>query len=106
MQLKSLSFYIPTFKILGKTAKPKRQVLPYGDANLSYSFSGTSIPVNPWIPLMLKPRDGVEKFTSCSFNYVLLNQFGDGTSYVSQHKDNERILDATRLKLQVTYFTS
>ena len=94
-QLKSLPFYTPTFKICGKTAKPKRQVLAYGDANLSYSFSGTSIPANPWIPLMSELRDRMEKFTSYSFNYVLLNQFTDGTNYVSQHKDNESRMDTT-----------
>ena len=83
MQLKSLSFYTPTFKIRGKTAKPKRQVLAYGDANLSYSFSGTSIPANPWTSLMFELCDRVEKFTSCPFNYVLRNQFTDRTCNVS-----------------------
>ena len=94
-QLKSLSFYTPTFKIRGKSVKSKRQVLAYGDANLSYSFSGTSIPAEPWTLLMIELRNHVEKFTACTFNYVLLNFYADGSGLINQHKDEETSLDAT-----------
>ena len=70
----------------GKSIQPKRQVLAYGDTNVNYTFSGTSIPANPWTPLMLELRNRVEKFAACSFNYVLLNLNVDGSSYISQHK--------------------
>ena len=92
-ELKSLSFYTPTFKIRGKSVKPKGQVLAYGDSNVNYTFNGTFIPANPWTPLMLELHDRVEKFATCSINYVLLNLYADGSSYISQHKNDERGFD-------------
>lgn len=88
-QLKMLPFFIPTFKIRGRNAKPKRQVYAFGDTNTSYTFSGTTIQGEPWTPFMLQIRDRVEKNTGCTFNYVLLNLYTNGFDYISHHKDNE-----------------
>ena len=93
-QLKTLPFYTLTFKIRGKSAKPKCRVLAYEDDNLSYAFSGTSIPAEPWTPLMLEIQDHVKKFAACTFNFILLNLYTDGSSCISQHKDDESGLDA------------
>lgn len=94
-KLKTLPFFTPTFRIRGKDIKPRRQVLAYGDSGLSYSFSGTTIEANPWTPLLLELRDKVEKQTACTFNFVLLNLYPDGSSYISHHKDNENELNAS-----------
>lgn len=94
-ELRMLPFYQPTLHLRGKTIRPNRLVLAYGESNLCYTFSGTSIPAEPWTPLMLKLRDEVEKFTACTFNYVLLNMYPDGSSSIAQHKDNESGLHST-----------
>lgn len=94
-ELRTLPFYTPTLRIRGKEVKPKRLQLAYGDVNTNYSYSGTNVSANPWTPLMIELRDKVEKQMACTFNYVLLNCYVDGSNYISQHKDNESSLDAT-----------
>lgn len=93
--LKTLPFYTPTLRIRGRDIKPKRQALAFSDPGLSYSFSGTTIHGNPWTPLILELRDLVEKQCGCTYNYVLLNLYRDGGSYISHHKDDECELDST-----------
>lgn len=88
-ELKTLPFYTPTFKLRGRNAKQKRQVLAYGDSNTSFTFYGTSIPAEPWSSLMLELRDLVERHSAYVFNYVLMNLYIDGSSYESPHKNNE-----------------
>lgn len=94
-ELKTLPFYTPTLRMQGREIRPKRQVLAFGDPGLSYSFSGTTIHANPWTPLILQLRDLVEKQCGCTYNYVLLNSYPHGGSYISHHKDDERELDST-----------
>ena len=78
-QLRILPFYTSRL--------PNLLVLAYGEPDLSYDFDG--IVPEPWTPLMLKLRDEVEKFTFCSFNFVLLNLYPDGSSAIPHCKDKE-----------------
>lgn len=94
-QLKDLSFFSPTFKISGVCAQPKRKILAYSDAGLKCAFPGTKISPLPWTPLMLKLREDVEKQVGCTFNYVLLNYYEDGSSSLCHHKDKENCLNST-----------
>lgn len=92
-ELQALPFYTPTLILRGEEIKPKRKVLAFGDSGLSYAFSGTTISALEWTPLMLELRDQVEKQSGCSFNFVLLNYYPNGSSYLLHHKTNVNDLD-------------
>lgn len=79
-------------KIFGREVLQPRLTAWYGDAGMSYTYSGLLMQPKPWTPLLLKLKQKVEKKTETSFNSVLLNYYRSGDDYVSWHADNEREL--------------
>ena len=73
---------------------PRRQTA-FGDRGLSYTFSGTTVPANPWIPLVSALKDHVETTVGATFNFVLVNRYKDGSDHIGEHRDNERGLEGT-----------
>lgn len=71
-----------------------RQITAYGDSNLSYTFSGLTLTCKPWTPLLLDLKTAVESLTACSYNFVLINRYRNGSDCIGQHKDKESSLDA------------
>ena len=49
-----------TVSIAGQVHFPRRHTA-FGDSGLSYSFSGITLPANPWIPLVSSLRDHVQR---------------------------------------------
>lgn len=74
--------------------KPKRLVLANGDINTIYAFIGKSVTSKPWTLFMIELRDKIEKQMFCTFNYALLNLYHDGSTYISQYKDDESCLNS------------
>lgn len=70
---------------------PRRQTA-FGDSGLKYSFSGVSVPSNPWIPSIKRLKNCVEKASGEKFNFVLVNSYADGSKYIGEHRDDEREL--------------
>ena len=79
--------------VRGKEYAVSRQIAAYGDDNMSYRFSGLTVNCQPWTPLFLEIKNHVENITGARYNFVLVNRYKDGTSYIGQHKDNEPDLE-------------
>lgn len=83
-----------TVFIYNKRYSVPRKVSAYGDKNLTYTFSGNTLPTKPLIPILTKILNEANKFLKeGSFNYVLINRYKDGYDKIGSHKDNEKDMD-------------
>ena len=76
-------------KVFGKVHCVPRKQTAFGDKNLSYKFSGTTVPAKPWISPLLTLKGLVEKVTGYNFNFVLVNRYESGEDYIGEHRDDE-----------------
>ncbi|XP_049858272.1 DNA oxidative demethylase ALKBH2-like isoform X3 [Schistocerca gregaria] len=60
-------------RVFGRWHPIPRQQVAFGDAGLSYKFSGQTLPASPWPPLLLGMRDALSGLTGVRFNFVLVN---------------------------------
>lgn len=58
----------------------------------SYPYSGSIHPSSPWDPLVLEIMNRINSEFGCNFNSCLINNYLDGTKYISPHCDDEREL--------------
>ncbi|CAB1322029.1 unnamed protein product [Coregonus sp. 'balchen'] len=65
-------------QVFGKVYNVPRKQATYGDAGLTYTYSGMSLQASPWTPTLEYIRDAVTKATGQTFNF---------------HRDDERELD-------------
>ena len=80
--------------IFGKHNVTARKVAWFGDAKLSYAYSGTNHnhPL-PWTNELLAIKGRVEEITKVKFNACLANFYQDGSQGMGWHQDNEKELD-------------
>ena len=76
-------------RVYGTVHKIPRKQTAFGDHGLSYTFSGTTVPANPWIPLMSDIRTCVQSALGEAFNFVLVNRYNDGNDHMGEHRDDE-----------------
>ena len=76
-------------RFAGKTHDIPRLEAFYADAGLHYSYSGQSMQVQPWQPLLSELKNQVMAHTASHFNAVLCNYYRDGNDSVSYHADDE-----------------
>ncbi|XP_056276088.1 DNA oxidative demethylase ALKBH2 isoform X2 [Pseudoliparis swirei] len=80
-----------TVQVFGKVHGIPRKQATYGDAGLTYTYSGVPRSARPWTPTLEYIRDVVTKTTGQTFNFVLVNR--DGRDHMGEHRDDERELD-------------
>ncbi|HWX21950.1 MAG TPA: alpha-ketoglutarate-dependent dioxygenase AlkB [Candidatus Binatia bacterium] len=78
--------------IFGKHIVTARKVAWYGDANYSYTYSGTTKQALVWNEELLSLKALVEELTEAKFNSCLLNLYHDGNEGVGWHSDDEKSL--------------
>ncbi|XP_066466019.1 DNA oxidative demethylase ALKBH2 isoform X2 [Tiliqua scincoides] len=78
--------------IFGKWHNIPRKQVTYGDAGLTYTYSGTTFTPKPWIPVLDRIRDRIQLATGHTFNFVLINRYKDGHDHMGEHRDDEREL--------------
>lgn len=61
--------------VFGKMCNIPRKQATYGDAGLTYTYSGVTHLACPWTPTLEYIRDAVTKTTGQTFNFVLLNRW-------------------------------
>lgn len=61
-------------QVFGKWHSVPRKQATYGDAGLTYTFSGLTLTPKPWIPVLEHVRDRVCRVTGQTFNFVLVNR--------------------------------
>ncbi|XP_036076934.1 DNA oxidative demethylase ALKBH2 isoform X1 [Rousettus aegyptiacus] len=79
-------------QVFGKWHSVPRKQATYGDAGLTYTFSGLTLSPKPWIPVLEQVRDRVSLVTGQTFNFVLINRYKDGCDHIGEHRDDEREL--------------
>lgn len=79
-------------QVFGKWHSVPRKQATYGDAGLTYTFSGLTLSPKPWIPVLERVRDRVSLVTGQTFNFVLVNRYKDGCDHIGEHRDDEREL--------------
>ncbi|CAL1272434.1 unnamed protein product [Larinioides sclopetarius] len=83
-----------TTVVFNKRYPVPRKVSAYGDKNLTYAFSGNTLPKKPLIPILIKFLKEANKFLKDgSFNYILVNRYKDGQDRIGSHRDNETDMD-------------
>ncbi|XP_010751768.3 DNA oxidative demethylase ALKBH2 [Larimichthys crocea] len=80
-------------QVFGKVYNIPRKQATYGDADLTYTYSGVTRLASPWTPTLEYIRDAVTKTTGHTFNFVLVNRYKDGQDHIGEHRDDERELD-------------
>lgn len=79
-------------QVFGKWHDIPRKQVAHGDPNLSYTFSGNTVPARPWKLLLNKIRERITEVTGYTFNFVLINRYKDGRDHMGEHKDDEKEL--------------
>lgn len=69
-----------------------RQVAWHGDADFSYTYSGTTKHARPWTPELRELKALVEARTAARFNSCLCNLYHHGGEGMGWHSDDERAL--------------
>ncbi|XP_034728377.1 DNA oxidative demethylase ALKBH2 [Etheostoma cragini] len=80
-------------QLFGKVYNIPRKQATYGDAGLTYTYSGVTRLARPWTPTLEYIRDAVTKTTGQTFNFVLVNRYKDGQDHMGEHRDDEKELD-------------
>jgi alkylated DNA repair dioxygenase AlkB len=85
---------VRTMKIFGKDVPIPRQHELYGEAGVSYSFSGQTLPSRQDYPELVSKcfAWAVEHYPEFTWNGALCNWYKDGQSYIGPHADDERDL--------------
>lgn len=78
--------------VFGKRCWQPRLVALAGDAGISYTYSGLTLPTMPWTPLLQRIRDDVEQASGHRFNSVLLNLYRNQHDSMGWHSDDEAAL--------------
>jgi DNA oxidative demethylase len=86
--------------LYGKSIKIPREQVAYGDVGVFYTFSGNKVTPRCWNSdecgrKLLLIKNKIEQYTGESFNFVLVNRYRDGNSYIGFHSDDEKDLDKT-----------
>ena len=76
----------------GKRILTARKVAWYGDAECSYTYSGTTKQAIPWNAELRELKDRIETILGCTFNSCLANLYENGRQGMSWHSDDEKSL--------------
>lgn len=79
-------------KIFNKQVSIPRLSAWYGNAGLSYSYSGLKLEPNEWNEDLLIIKEKIENCLGIQFNSVLINLYRDGKDSMGWHKDDEKEL--------------
>lgn len=87
--------------VYGKWMRIPRKQTAFGDTGISYRFSGTEVPARAWVSFLQELANELTQYlhdqvllpADCAgINFVLINYYEDGNSYIGWHADDERDL--------------
>jgi alkylated DNA repair dioxygenase AlkB len=81
-----------TIKFYGKEHPLPRLQQWFGDAGLTYTWSGIAMKPEQWTTDLLSIKSKVEEVARETFNTVLVNFYRNGNDTVSWHSDDEKAL--------------
>lgn len=89
--------------MFGKELDVPRLTAWYGEADLSYIYSGIRSTTIPWIPPLLTIKSKIESILDTEFNSVLINLYRDGSDSVDWHSDDEPELGVNPVIASVSF---
>ncbi|MCW3086242.1 MAG: methylase [Bacteroidetes bacterium] len=88
--------------IFGKHIVTARKIAWYGDADYSYTYSGTTKRALAWTKELLELKTMVEQLTGAEFNSCLLNLYHNGDEGMAWHSDDEESLGKNTIIASLT----
>jgi alkylated DNA repair dioxygenase AlkB len=79
-------------KVYGKVHDEPRLTQLYGDAGISYGYSGIQFNALEWSPTLRSIKEQVEQAAGTTFNVCLVNQYRNGKDSNGWHADDEKEL--------------
>lgn len=76
-------------RLFGREIPQPRRFAWYGEAGVTYIYSGLTLRALPWTHVLQEIRHTVEIVTASVFNSVLINLYRDGRDSMSWHADDE-----------------
>lgn len=85
----------PPIVIMGRPCRQRRNVGFYSDDSRGYKYSGQFMPADPLAnaPILQTLLPKINQSLGTTFNGILVNQYINGTKYLSAHSDDESGLD-------------
>jgi alkylated DNA repair dioxygenase AlkB len=90
--LKTIQWQNDEAIIFGRHIVTARKVAWYGDADYSYTYSGTTKQALAWTEELLALKARAEPLAGAKFNSCLLNLYHDGSEGMAWHSDDESSL--------------
>jgi alkylated DNA repair dioxygenase AlkB len=78
--------------LFGRRIVTSRQVVWFGDAGCSYTYSGTTKEAQPWNAELQELKELAERLTKTSYNSCLANLYHHGGEGMAWHSDDEKEL--------------
>ncbi len=88
----TIDWYGKYITIYGKRILQPRLISFYGDSNIKYKYSNSTLTATPWNEILLDIKKNLFDILQIEFNCVLLNYYRDGKDSIGFHSDNERSL--------------
>jgi len=79
----------PAIAMYGKQVLIPRKQVYMADKALNYAYSGMTLDLEPWDPILVKFAARLTKQFEVPFNAVLINWYRDGNDSVGWHADDE-----------------
>ncbi len=89
--------------LFGKQHWQPRLVAAHGDPGTAYRYSGLTLPMHDWTPLLSQIREAVEQAAGRRFNSVLLNFYRDQQDSMGWHSDDESELGPSPVIASVSF---
>jgi alkylated DNA repair dioxygenase AlkB len=78
-----------SIRIAGKDTPIPRLQAWFGDAGMTYTYSGLTLQPTPWTPDLAQLKQRIEDYSDTHFNSLLANLYRDENDSVGWHADNE-----------------
>ncbi len=79
-------------QVFGKEYEIPRKQVFFADDDLSYSYSGKTLPKSSWDEKVVEIKNSIESNLDDTFNACLANLYRDGNDSNGWHSDNEKEL--------------
>lgn len=99
----SLSWESGSITLFGKTHPTPRLEVYFSENELSYSYSGKKLKINPFPDELLSLKRRLELEFSLSFNALLANYYRNGLDSNGWHSDNEKELGQNPLIASLSF---
>jgi alkylated DNA repair dioxygenase AlkB len=78
-----------SIRIAGKDTPIPRLQAWFGDAGMTYTYSGLTLQPAPWLPALANIKHRIEDYSDTHFNSLLANLYRDENDSVGWHADDE-----------------